>query len=202
MTGRRRLPRWARALLAVLLAGLLLYASLLSVVLTGAKDQVEGQPETMIVLGCQVHPWGPSILLQDRLDKALDYLSVNPETVVVVSGGQGPDEHTSEAAVMYDYLVEHGVDARKILVEDQSHNTFQNLTNTARLMAEQGLSTQDVLLVSNGFHLARAQMLWGRITGNEGPVSTLAAPYSHFKSGLWMHIREPLALAKSFVLDH
>ncbi len=54
---------------------------------------------------------GPSRVLQMRLDKAYDYLTENPDTIVIVSGGQGPDEHVSEAQGMYDYLVEKGIAA-------------------------------------------------------------------------------------------
>ena len=62
----------------------------------------------MVVLGCQLYDWGPSIMLRDRLDKALDYLADHPETTVVVSGGQGAEEPTSEAQGMADYLADHG----------------------------------------------------------------------------------------------
>ena len=54
-------------------------------------------------------------------------------------------------------------------------------------------------MVSNGFHLTRARMLAGRF--GYGEISTLAAPSSHLPSRLYMYIREPLALVKSFLLD-
>lgn len=193
---------WFRALLALGLAGILTFSALFGAVLYGSYDHVEGEPATMLVLGCQVHPWGPSILLQDRLDEALGYLEEHPDLTVIVSGGQGPDEHDSEAAVMRDYLVEAGVEPARILVEEQSHNTVQNITYSAQLMEEHGLDTeQGVLMVSNGFHLTRARMLWGRVTGAGEHLSTLAAPSSHAPSRLWMYVREPLALAKSYLLD-
>ena len=121
---------------------------------------------------------------------------------VVVSGGQGPDEPESEAKCMADYLTEHGVAGEQILLEDQSHNTDQNLRYTINLLAEKGYDTTgDILVVSNGFHLARVRMLWGRVWDGGGELSTLAAPSSHGPSRLKMYIREPLALVKSFVLD-
>ena len=156
----------------------------------------------MLILGCQVHPWGPSVLLKDRLDEALSYLNEHHDVTIIVSGGQGPDEHDSEAAVMRDYLVQAGIDAQRILVEDQSHNTLQNLTYSAQLMKTQGLKPeQGVLIVSNGFHLTRARMLWERVTGAGEQLSTLAAPSSHLPSRIWMYIREPLALLKSYCFD-
>ena len=121
---------------------------------------------------------------------------------VVVSGGQGPDEPESEAQCMADYLTEHGVEEGQLLLEDQSHNTDQNLRYTVALLAEKGYDTTgDILVVSNGFHLTRVRMLWGRVWDGGGELSTLAAPSSHGPSRLKMYIREPLALVKSFVLD-
>ena len=145
-------------------------------------------------------PWGPSVLLQDRLDKALEYLEDHPGMTVVVSGGQGPEEPTSEAEAMAGYLVQKGVAPEQIIQEALSHNTFQNMTYSARHLKEAGVDLGDgVLIVSNGFHLTRARMLAGR-AGFEN-ISTLAAPSSHVPSRLKMYIREPLALVKSFVFD-
>jgi len=194
--------KWIKGLFALALAGVLCFGALLGAVLYGSYDHIQGEPETMLILGCQVHPWGPSVLLQDRLDEALDYLEEYPDMTVIVSGGKGSDEHTSEAACMRDYLENKGIAPERILVEDRSHNTWQNMTCSAQLMEEQDLDMErGVLIVSNGFHLTRARMLWDRATGAGEDVSTLAAPSSHLPSRLWMYIREPLALAKSFVFD-
>lgn len=195
--------RWARVLLALALIGILCYSALLGVVISGEYDQVEGQPQTMIVLGCQVHPWGPSVLLQDRLDTAIDYLDDHPEVeTIIVSGGKGNDEHASEASVMRDYLVAAGIPEGQILVEDVSRNTHQNMIYSWQMMRERELDPADgVLVVSNGFHLTRASMLWDRVTGQGENLSVLAAPSSHAPSRLWMYIREPLALVKSFLVD-
>ena len=196
-----RTPRWLKLVLALVLVGVLGFSALFGAVLSGMYDQIDGEPQVMVILGCQVKPWGPSILLQDRLDKALEYLETEPDMTVVVSGGQGPDEHISEARAMADYLMEQGIEQERILLEDQSHNTVQNLTLTRRLLDELGYDLeQDIVVVSNGFHLTRVRMLWARVW-EEDNLSTLAAPSSHVPSRLKMYLREPLALAKSFVFD-
>nr|WP_207757981.1 YdcF family protein [Pseudoflavonifractor phocaeensis] len=193
---------WLKVLLGLVLAGTVTFGALFGAVLCGAHDHVRGDPQVMVILGCQVKPWGPSVLLQDRLDKALDYLKDHPDLTIVVSGGQGPDEPVSEARCMYDYLTEHGVDGAQILMEDQSHNTVENLRYTMDLLAEAGYdTTADMVVVSNGFHLTRVRMLWSRVCGGDYNLSTLAAPSSHVPSRLKMYIREPLALVKSFVFD-
>ena len=196
----KRLPPAFKILLALFLAGVLAFGALLGLVLGGAHDSIDGSPRVMIILGCQLHDWGPSVMLQDRLDKALDYLKDHPEVVVVVSGGQGENEPTSEAQGMADYLADHGFARENIILETQSHNTHQNLTYSARHLEEAGVDIKSgVMIVSNGFHLTRARMLAGR-AGFEN-ISTLAAPSSHVPSRLKMYIREPLALVKSFLLD-
>ena len=201
--GRRWLKsKWVKALIALILVGVLAFGALLGTVLHGSYDHVEGEPEIMVILGCQVKPWGPSVLLQDRLNKALDYLAAHPDVTVVVSGGQGPDEPTTEAQAMQDYLVERGVDQSRILQEDQSHNIIQNLRYSMALLEEKGYDIEeDIVVVSNGFHLTRVRMLWKRIHRDDDNLSTLAAPSSHVPSRFKMYIREPIALVKSFILD-
>ena len=196
----RRIPPVLKLFLTLALLGLLVFGALLGQVLGGAHDDISGDPQVMVILGCQLHDWGPSVMLQDRLDKALEYLASHPDMTVVVSGGQGENEPAAEAQGMADYLADHGFARENIILETQSHNTHQNLVYSAKHLEEAGLDIKDgVVIVSNGFHLTRAKMLAGR-AGYEN-VSTLAAPSSHLPSRLKMYIREPLALVKSFVFD-
>ena len=197
----KRWPLWRKAVLALLLAGALAFGALFGAVMYGAYDHIQGEPRLMVILGCQVKPWGPSILLQDRLDTALAYLQDHPDMTVVACGGQGADEPESEAQAIADYLTENGVSKRNILLDEDSHNTHQNLENAAKLLSEENMdpAQTQVVVVSNGFHLTRARMLAQRCGFDE--VSTLAAPESHLPSRLKMYLREPLALVKSFMVD-
>ena len=102
---------------------------------------------------------------------------------------------------MYDYLTDHGVDGNQILLEDQSHNTWENIRFTQALLEQEGIDTSQMLVVSNGFHLTRVRMLWDRAWEGDYTLSTLAAPSSHIPSRLKMYIREPLALVKSYFFD-
>lgn len=198
--------KWAKALIALVLIGAIAFGALEAVVYHGAQTQISGEPEIMIIFGCQVKPWGPSILLQDRLDTALDYLEENPDITVVVSGAKGPDEPISEAQAMYDYLVDNGVDGDRIYLEDESSNTRENIAYTQDLLQELFASGEveasgKYLLVSSDFHLTRIKMLWERQWEGTYTVSTLAAPCSHVPSRVKMFFREPLALVKSFIFD-
>lgn len=189
-------------LFALILAAVLIFGILLCFVLHGSRDEVIGEPEVMIILGCQVMPSGaPSVLLQDRLDKALFYLEEHPDLLVVVTGGKGGDEAISEAEAMANYLISNGVSELRILLEDRASSTYENMLFSGELLLENGYDVNEgVMIVSNGFHLTRAKMLWNRVWGEDGDLSTLAAPCSHPGSMIWMHIREPLVLAKDFLL--
>ncbi len=198
----KRPRRLLRAVLLLVAVGVLCYGALLIAVLWNSRDNIRGEPSIMVILGCQVKEQGPSILLRDRLDTALAYLQEHPGMTVVVSGGQGLDEPTSEAQAMRDYLVEQGIDDGQILLEDQSYSTLENLTLTKKLLEDEGYDvTGDILVVSNGFHLTRVRLLWGRVFGSAERLSTLAAPSSHLPSRLKMYVREPLALLHSLGFD-
>lgn len=193
---------WLKAFFALILVGVLSFGGLFAAVMYGSYDHITGEPQVMVILGCRVMPGGePSMLLQDRLETALDYLEEDPDILVVVSGGQGSNEPVSEAACMADWLEEKGISEDRIFLEDQSSNTKENLIFSKDLLAREGIDVgeTDVLVVSNGFHLTRARMLAERF--GYGEVSTLAAPSSHIPSRIQMYIREPLALVKSFLLD-
>lgn len=211
-SGRNRAKKWLAALLVLVIAGIAAFAALevyIGIHSRGKAVWGDPHPQVMVIFGCQVRKDGPSILLKDRLDTALDYLEEHPDIKIVVTGGKGDDEHVSEAQAMYDYLTIHGVDGENIYMEDQSRNTWQNVNNTFALMEREGWNlTDDVLLVSSGFHLARIELLWDRArtgilgdAGGGGYVCTLAAPVSHAPSRVQMFFREPLALVKSFLFD-
>ncbi|MCI8699474.1 MAG: YdcF family protein [Oscillospiraceae bacterium] len=208
---QRKKRHWLAALLVLFAAGVLAFGALELVIWRGAQGrtaQAGDGPEVMVIFGCQMRRDGPSILLRDRLDTALAYWEEHPDIKIVVTGGKGDDEHVSEAQGMYDYLTAHGVSDAKILMEDQSRNTHQNIRNTLELL-DGGPFWDSIVtpgqcryvLVSSDFHLARILMLWGRTAGTTANVSTLPAPVSHAPSRVQMTFREPLALVKSFLFD-
>ncbi len=208
--GRGGARKWLLALLALVVAGAVAFGALEAYISLHSRDKAVGDPQVMVIFGCQMRRDGPSILLRDRLDTALAYWEEHPDMKIIVTGGKGDDEHISEAQGMYDYLTAHGVDGAQIFMEDKSRNTWQNINNTFQLMEREGWSlTGDVLLVSSGFHLARIEMLWDRVRAdslrgeeyNDQHISTLAAPVSHAPSRVQMFFREPLALVKSFLFD-
>ena len=79
--------------------------------------------------------------------------------LLVMSGGQGPDEPVSEARAMADYAIARGIPAERILLEDRSTTTRQNIAYTRDLLAERGMVDPQVLLVTSSFHAVRTAIL-------------------------------------------
>lgn len=193
-------------LMVLILIGVVAFGALFGVVLAGSRDDVNGEPQVMIVLGCQVMPSGaPSVLLRDRLDTALDYLQDHQDVTVILTGGKGSDEVISEAQSMSNYMTSYltarGFPEEQILLEERATSTYENMVYSLEMIETKDLDLSGgVIIVSNGFHLARARMLWNRVEGGESDVSVLAAPCSHLPSKVWMHVREPLVFAKDLLL--
>ena len=94
----------------------------------GYEPKADGTNTYAIILGAKVKENGvASLALQYRLDAAVEYLKQYPHVQVIVSGGQGKDEPMSEATFMYTYLVEAGIEENRILQEDDSTSTYENL---------------------------------------------------------------------------
>ncbi|MDE6852569.1 MAG: YdcF family protein [Lachnospiraceae bacterium] len=159
------LPKWFLATAgSVCGIGILLFAFVLGCIIYEAQAQPKPGADYLIILGARVKGDRISPLLRYRLDKALDYLSENEDTMVVVSGGKGPGENLSEAEAMQDYLIDHGIASYRILQEDASVNTDQNIRNSIQIIQENETMAQSfgsgkqkhLVLISNGFHLFRA----------------------------------------------
>lgn len=124
----------------------------------GARpDDTAYEAEYVLVLGARCYGNTPSASLRSRLDTALDLMETS-DAVFILCGGQGSDEIAPESRVMYDYMVRNGADADRLLIEDTSRNTIQNIAN-AKAMLLEGVSTA---VITNGFHLARAKRLMAR----------------------------------------
>ena len=151
-----RLPGAVRIVTVILCSIFLLsFVIIEGCVISHIHDKGEDGLDYVIVLGAQMRQNGPSIVLQYRLDKAIEYLNDNPDTICIVSGGQGKNEPWSEAQGMAQYLKTQGIDENRIRLENQSLTTEQNVTNSQKLM-EEGAS---VGIVTNDFHVFRAKQI-------------------------------------------
>lgn len=149
-----------------------------------------------VILGAQMKSGGPSEVLKRRLDRALEYLLENPETQVIVSGCQGSNEPVSEARGMYDYLVRAGIDPKRILLEEESRNTCENLEFSGRLLDRQ---EHRVVLVTNNFHMYRALRL-AEGSGYEHVEGFAASSYALMLPNNLL--REFLGVVKDVIAGH
>ncbi len=128
---------------------------------SGAVDWKSAEKaDYAIVLGAAVQDNGSaSRIMRNRLAAAQEFMEKNPDAVVILSGGQGPDEPETEAKCMYDTLVSMGADPNRLVMEGQSHTTRENLRNSWAMIEARGGSRHAVALITSEFHQRRAAFI-------------------------------------------
>ena len=159
-------------LLSLFAAGYLYFECMLLGTIAAFAIVVHYEPEkdkdVLIVLGCGIRRDGtPTPILRGRLDRALRFAREQEAAggkapVFVVSGGQGPDEVISEAACMRRYLLEQGVPEERIITEDRSTDTAQNMAFSKEKLAEAGLGGKLAYATTN-YHVFRAGLKARRV---------------------------------------
>jgi uncharacterized SAM-binding protein YcdF (DUF218 family) len=145
-----------QALGLLLLAGVIVYTVSLVMVLV-VSQQDERQPvDAIVVLGAAQYNGRPSPVLRARLDHALRLYRDGLAPVVVVTGGIGPRDTTSEALVGQRYLATHGVPIGSVVAQPEGRTTMASMTAVAQWLRRRGL--RRVLLVSDPFHMFRLRL--------------------------------------------
>lgn len=151
------IPVWIwRTGLALLAAGLAVFLLQAAQVAGGMFRKAKPDLDYVIVLGAQVKGEKPSRALRKRLDCAYRYAVENPGTKLILSGGQGGGEDITEAECMRRYLTESGLEPDRLLLEDRSTSTRENLEFCRRLYHPEKARTG---ILSNNFHICRALIL-------------------------------------------
>ena len=190
----RRIPRWVhvtwRVLLCLGLAGLV---ALETLVISGMHATAPAGMDYLIVLGARVDPDGPSPALNRRLNCLMAVLDDHPDATIIASGGQGADEPMSEAQCIRDELIRRGVDPARIVMEDSSTATVENLRNSMALMKDPAAK---VGIITNNYHVWRATHLAQKL----GLVNAhgIAAEYTGHTKFHYM-IREAICIVVDFL---
>lgn len=160
--------------------GLVFFIAVEGIILKAAVTAPPENLDYIIVLGAKVNGTQPSGALKNRIDVASEYLSKNPDTLVIASGGQGPDEGISEAECIRQGLTQRGIDESRIIMEDKSTSTLENLTFSLKLITEE---TPSIGLVTNNFHVYRSMKIAETFEKYEFfavPVATSALSFPHY----------------------
>lgn len=165
-------------------------------IVRAAVEKPESDAKYVIVLGAGVYGETPSITLEHRLEGAVRYLNDNPEAKAVVSGGQGEGEDISEAECMRRYLIAHGIAAERILMENRSTSTKENLAFSKAVIQADGGDASSVAIVSSGYHLYRAKQT-ASLLGMNATGAAGSDGYPIYVFG--MYLREALAVAKLWI---
>ena len=105
----------------------------------------------------------PGVTLRKRLDTTVEYMETLPDSVCIVSGGQGADEVLPEAVVMKNYLCSRGIDESRIYIEDKSSNTLENIKNSYDIIEKENLNAEGIVSISNAFHIPRIELIFSRL---------------------------------------
>jgi uncharacterized SAM-binding protein YcdF (DUF218 family) len=150
--------RWSVTLVIFLtIAAAFAGSALMAAIYVQARSDQTQSVDAIVVLGAAQYNGRPSPILRARLDEAYAAYREGVAPLIVVTGGRQQGDQFTEAEASRDYLVELGVPAELILLENDAHNSWESMQGVADLLKDRRLSK--VLLVSDGFHLFRVKMM-------------------------------------------
>ena len=129
-------------------------------ILSGGKNESDRQVDYIIILGGRVYGEKPSRSLNERIITAAKYLKEHKDIKVIASGGTGKGEEISEAEAIKRELIKNGIDETRIIKEDKSKSTIENLKFSLEKIGEERAVNNEkvkVLIVTNGYHLYRSK---------------------------------------------
>ena len=122
----------------------------------GRFDTTDYTEDVVIVLGTGLRGDVVSYSLKNRLDKAVEYHKQNPDALIVVSGGQGVQETVTEGYAMEKYLISKGIDKDKIIKEEKSTSTSENM-RFSKVILDKIIDKQySINVITNDFHTFRS----------------------------------------------
>jgi uncharacterized SAM-binding protein YcdF (DUF218 family) len=192
---RPSLPvRLTRAIILLLAA--LWLASLAAVMAWERRDNAKAA-DAIVVLGAAQYDGRPSPVLRARLDHALALWEQHLAPHLILTGGMGDGDTTSEAAVGRRYAVKHGVPDSAILMETRGRTTAESVQRVAQMM--DSLRHRDVILVSDPFHMLRLWILARRFGLAPYTSPTRTSPISSSAVERWRYalsesVKAPLTL--------
>jgi len=168
---------------------MVIFLAVEAMVFSAGRKAPAADGEYVIILGAQVRGEVPTLVLNARIKAAAEYLKEHPNAVAVASGGKGSGETISEAEAIRRGLVRLGISEERILLEDMSTSTAENL----RFSGEMIQRNKSVVVVTNDFHVFRAVKLAKKLGYTD--VSGLGAT-DFFAVTIQYYVREFFASTK------
>jgi uncharacterized SAM-binding protein YcdF (DUF218 family) len=175
-----------RILTVVFIAVFALWVISATAVLIWASRDEARPAQAIVVLGAAQYAGKPSPVLRARLDHALELWNRHLAALLILTGGTGSGDTTSEAAVGRTYARKHGVPDSAILVENEGRTTSESMRAVAGMLEVRGLQT--ALLVSDPFHMLRLRILARRFGFTPYTSPTRTSPISPNREERWKYI--------------
>jgi uncharacterized SAM-binding protein YcdF (DUF218 family) len=156
----------------------------LALVIVWERLDTRKPAHAIVVLGAAQWDGKPSPVLRARVDHAIQLWRRGLAPLLIVTGGRGPGDTTTEAAVERRYAMSHGIPASAIRVEAESRSTSESLRNVAAMMHS---STREVILVSDPFHMLRLSILARRFGLRPRTSPTRTSPISANRAEFWRY---------------
>ncbi len=118
----------------------------------------------LVALGFQLNPDGSmNDELIERLNVVLNSAEKYPNALIVCTGGGTASENpdATEAGKMAEWLIEKGIDANRVIVEDQSITTAQNAIYSCEILQKKYPQVNQLAIISSDYHIATGQLLFG-----------------------------------------
>ncbi len=182
---RKTLRAWGLLVSSLLTLVLVWLVSTVAVWIWGELDQAR-KADAIVVLGAAQYAGKPSPVLKARLDHAVELYDRGMSRRLILTGGMGTGDTTSEAAVGRIYAQKQGIPDSAILLETSGRNTRESMQTVARIMESKGL--RSAILVSDPFHTLRLWITAKRfgITPYTSPTRT--SPISPNSEQRWRYI--------------
>jgi uncharacterized SAM-binding protein YcdF (DUF218 family) len=164
-------------------AGTLWAVSAIGVVVYSHRDEVPPRSRAasaIVVLGAAQYVGHPSPVLRARLDHAIALWRAGLAPVLIVTGGRGPRDTTSEGDASHTYALRQGVPDSAILIETHGRTSVESMRAVAEMMHERGMT--DAILVSDPFHMLRLKVLASRMGIRSYTSPTRTSPISANRS--------------------
>ena len=179
---RIRVRKFAKALLIIVTVLVLAVVLIASRIYSFRNVRSDAPADAAVVLGAAV--WGTDVspVFRERINHGIDLYRKGKIRKLIFTGGQGNPGEPTESSAARKYALKNGVPAHDILIEEQSHTTYENIVYAKQLVNQHGIKR--VLIVSDPLHMKRAMTMASDVGLVADPSPTPTTLYQGLSSQL------------------